>query len=112
LLLQFLSVFLVFCSAWDWGRWIFLWIASSFAYFLIADENPFNENFISKLDLILTSKWFQKAGNNQILVFCITTLIGVQYQVPLEIEFFTRTPIYSLLKVISAAILQIKETIL
>ena len=109
LLLQFLSLIPVFCSAWDWGRWIFLWTASSFAYFLIADENPFNEKFISKLDVIFASKWFQKAENNQILVFCITTLIGVQYQVPLEIEFFTRTPIYSLLEVISNAVLYLKE---
>lgn len=109
LLLQFLSLIPVFCSAWDWGRWVFLWTASSFAYFLIADENPFNEKFISKLDVIFASKWFQKAENNQILVFCITTLIGVQYQVPLEIEFFTRTPIYSLLEVISNAVLYLKE---
>lgn len=110
--LQFLSVFPIFCSAWDWGRWIFLWTASSFAYFLIADENPFGEKIVSKVNVILTSKWLQKAGNNQIFVFFIMTLIGVQYQIPLEIEFFTRTPIYSILRVISEAVLYLKEAII
>ncbi|MBO4699479.1 hypothetical protein J5690_07725 [bacterium] len=112
LLLQFLSLFPIFCSAWDWGRWIFLWTASSFAYFLIVDENPFGEKIVSKVNVILTSKWLQKAGNNQIFVFCIMTLIGVQYQIPLEIEFFTRTPIYSVLKVVSKTILHLKDLIL
>lgn len=104
LLLQFLSVLPIFCSAWDWGRWIFLWTASSFAYFLIADENPFGKKIESKVDVILSLKWIQKTGNSQIFVFCITTLIGVQYQIPLEIEFFTRTPLYSILEVISDTI--------
>ena len=111
LLLQFLSLIPVFCSAWDWGRWIFLWSASSFAYFLIADENPFDEKILSKVDAILSSKWFQKAGNNRILVFFITTLIGVQYQIPLEIEFFTRTPVYSVLEVISKGVAYFKESV-
>ena len=107
--LQFLSVFPIFCSAWDWGRWIFLWTASSFAYFLIADENPFGKKIESKVDVILGSKWLQKAGNNQIFVFFIMTLIGVQYQIPLEIEFFTRTPMYSVLQVVSEAVVYLKK---
>ena len=111
-MLQFLSVLPIFCSAWDWGRWIFLWMASSFAYFLIADENPFSKKIESKVDVILSSKWIQKAGSNHIFVFCIMTLIGVQYQIPLEIEFFTRTPIYSVLLVISEAVLYLKEAII
>lgn len=111
LLLQFLSILPVFCSAWDWGRWIFLWTASSFAYFLIADENPFDEKILSKVDAILSSKWFLKAVNNQILVFFITILIGVQYQIPLEIEFFTRTPLYSVLEVISKGVAYFKESV-
>ena len=111
LLLQFLSVVPIFCSAWDWGRWIFLWTASSFAYFLIADENPFHERILSKIDIIISSKWFQKVGDNQIPVFCIMTLIGIQYQIPFEIEFFTRTPIYSVLQVVSKVIFNLKEII-
>jgi hypothetical protein len=99
LILQFFSVLPLFCSAWDWGRWCFLWTASSFAYFLLAEENPFNKNIMQKFD-ISQMKWFQKLSEKQLLVFLAAILTSCRFSIPLRADFFTFSPVFIIFRTI------------
>ena len=99
LILQFFSVLPLFCSAWDWGRWCFLWTASSFAYFLLAEEYPFNKNIMQKFD-ISRMKWFQKLSEKQLLVFLAAIFTSCRFIIPLRADFFTFSPVFIIFRTI------------
>ncbi|WP_143544378.1 hypothetical protein [Salinimicrobium sediminis] len=77
LLLQFISVVPLFILGWDYGRWIFLWVTSSFAVYLILSQRELNQlfpqvisNATRKINLLLT----QVFKGTSILLLCL--LIG------------------------------------
>jgi hypothetical protein len=111
LMFQFLSISPLFCCTWDWGRWIFLWVASSFAYFLTADVNPFDRKIFDKLDFS-RFYFFQKISQRPWFVFTVAILINCQYMLPLEKNFFIYTPAFEVLNVISSAIYFLKGMII
>lgn len=111
LIFQFLSISPLFCCTWDWGRWMFLWVGSSFAYFLTADGNPFNRKIFDKLDFSRLS-FFQKISQKPWFVFTVAILINCQYMLPLEKNFFIHTPAFEVLNVISSAIYFLKGMII
>ena len=83
LLLQFCSVFPLFCCVLDWGRWIFLWVASSFAYFLLVEEDPFSKiPILSKLN-IAHSRLMNISPS---IVFLIAVLISCPFGLPLKLN--------------------------
>lgn len=108
LLFQLLSTSPLFCIGWDWGRWIFLWIASSFAYFLIVDENPFQKNFFSCLN-IEKSNLFKCLDKKPNIVFVIAILINCQFMLPYEIDFLSNTPAYLVFSELSLIIMLVKD---
>jgi len=103
LMFQFLSISPLFCCTWDWGRWMFLWVASSFAYFLIAETNPFEGKIFEKTDLYRLGI-FQKISKNSVVVFAVSILINCQYMLPFEKEFFIHSPAFEVLNAISKII--------
>ena len=107
LIFQFLSISPIFCCTWDWGRWMFLWVASSFAYFLTADVNPFDRKIFDKLDFSRFG-FFQKISQQPWFVFTVAILINCQYMLPLEKNFFIHTPVFEVLNMISKAIYFVK----
>ena len=83
LLLQFCSVFPLFCCVLDWGRWIFLWVASSFAYFLLVKEDPFRETpILSKLN-IAQSRIMSISPS---IIFLIAILVSCPFGLPLKLN--------------------------
>ena len=81
LLIQLCSVLPLFCCALDWGRWIFLWVASSFAYFLLVEEDPFYKiPVLSKLNIAQS----RLAGINPLMVFFIAIFIDCPFKLPLR----------------------------
>ena len=83
MLIQFCSVFPLFCCVLDWGRWIFLWVASSFAYFLLVEEDPFSEiPILSKLN-IAHSRIMNISPS---IVFLIAILVNCPFILPLKIN--------------------------
>lgn len=89
LLLQFASIFPLFTCGWDYGRWFFLWITSSFIYFIIAYDYPFDLKF----DIL---KKLPKYINNPrpLVVFCTAIIINCQFCLPFDVNFYSRTPMY------------------
>lgn len=109
LLVQFLSMLPVFCTAWDWGRWIFLWTASSFAYFLIADGNPFAQTpFLSDFDP-QNGKTFKYLSKNANFVFLVAIFINCQFILPLQKDFLHNTPAFSVYCMVKNAVLFAKD---
>ena len=87
LILQLVSLSPLFFCALDWGRWIFLWTASSFAYFLVAEENPFGKmpKIFLKPNLLAT-----KLRNvSPQLVFCVAIFTGLQFGLPLKFDLWS-----------------------
>ena len=81
LLIQLVSVFPLFCCVLDWGRWIFLWVASSFAYFLLVEADPFNKiAILSKLNI--TPSRLTKIS--PAIIFLIAVLINCPFVLPLK----------------------------
>lgn len=108
LLVQFLSMLPVFCTAWDWGRWIFLWTTSSFAYFLIADENSFDKiPLLSKFDL-KNSRIFNGLSKKPNFVFLVAIIINCQFILPLQKDFFHNAPVFSVYCMVKNAVLYTK----
>ena len=56
LVLQFLAVIPLFILGWDYGRWIFYWVVSSFAIILLVPEEELT-NLFPKSILIISSKF-------------------------------------------------------
>lgn len=110
LIFQFLSISPLFCCSWDWGRWMFLWVGSSFAYFLTSDVNIFDRKIYDKLDLSRFS-FFQKISQKPWFVFTVAILINCQYMLPLEKNFFIHTPAFEVLNAISWIIFFLKDII-
>ena len=107
LIFQFLSISPLFFCTWDWGRWMFLWVGSSFAYFLTADVDPFDRKIFDKLDFSRFG-FFQKISQQPWFVFTVAILINCQYMLPLEKNFFIHTPVFEVLNMISKAIYFVK----
>ena len=99
LLLQFAAISPLFTCAWDYGRWFFLWTTSSFIYFIIVQDHPFDLKFN-----IL--KKMPKYINNpkHLLVFCVAILINCQFCLPFDVNFYSRMPIYLVARTIAKTI--------
>ena len=83
LLIQFCSVFPLFCCVLDWGRWIFLWVASSFAYFLLVEEDPFSKiPILSKLNIAHS----RLVNSSPSIIFLIAVLISCPFGLPLKLN--------------------------
>ena len=83
LLIQLCSVFPLFCCVLDWGRWIFLWVASSFAYFLLVEKDPFSEiSILSKLN-IAHSRLMNISSS---IIFLIAILVNSPFMLPLKMN--------------------------
>lgn len=107
LFFQFVAMLPVFCTAWDWGRWIFLWVTSSFAYFLSADENPFERTVLSKFDPAKI-RFFEYLTKKPIVIFLVAILINCQFILPLQKDFFHNTPMFSVYCLAKNAFLYVK----
>lgn len=83
MLIQFCSVFPLLCCVLDWGRWIFLWVASSFAYFLLVEEDPFSETpVLSKLNITQS----KLTNISPLMVFLIAILVSCPFGLPLKMN--------------------------
>ena len=83
LLIQICSVFPLFCCVLDWGRWIFLWVASSFAYFLLVEKDSFNEiPILSKLNIAQS----RLMNISPLIVFLIAILVSCPFGLPLKLN--------------------------
>ena len=92
LLLQFISILPLYTCAWDWGRWIFLWIASSFICFIIADKVVFERKIFSCIDSKL-SKFFESNKSPTLMIFSIAIIINPQHCLPFYVDFYKMTPL-------------------
>ncbi len=108
LIFQFLSIFPLFCISWDWGRWMFLWVASSFIYFLIMEKTPFKQIRLPNLNLEKTTlfKYLDKKPN---IIFLLAIFINCQFIVPFEIDVLSNTPAYLVFSELSPAVMTIKS---
>lgn len=106
LFFQLLSIFPLFCIGWDWGRWIFFWISSSFAYFLIIEENPFEKIRLPKFLNIILSDYMDRHSK---IVFFVTIFINCQFMLPYKIDFLSNSPAYLVFSELSFAIMQAKN---
>ena len=99
LLLQFVSILPLYTCAWDWGRWIFLWVASSFICFIIADKVVFERKIFSCIDSKL-SKFFESNKSSALMIFSIAIIINPQHCLPFYVDFYKMTPLNLVFKTI------------
>jgi len=80
LLFQLLCVSPLFILGWDYGRWVFIWVASSFSLALILPEPTISNlglGVFKKFGLVLNNASSQILGRRPGLVVVMAVLIGV-----------------------------------
>ena len=80
LIFQFLMIIPLFILGWDYGRWTFFWVTSSFAIFIIVPEEQLSAlfpKFISAMSLKLTAFLDSIFIKPQYIIFIIPLFLGL-----------------------------------
>ncbi|MDR2474823.1 MAG: hypothetical protein LBD45_03090 [Bacteroidales bacterium] len=82
LIMQFITVFPLFCIAMDYGRWIFNWVVSTFIIFLVLPEKNLSAiipSWISAASREISRFLNTLAGNSRGVVALICMMISFPY---------------------------------
>lgn len=80
LIFQFLMIIPLFILGWDYGRWAFFWVTSSFAIFIIVPEEQLSvlfPKFISTMSLKLTAFLDSIFIKPQYIIYTIPLFLGL-----------------------------------
>lgn len=107
LIFQFLIIIPLFILGWDYGRWAFLWVTSSFAIFIIVPEEQLSvlfPKFISTMSLKLTAFLDSIFIKPQYIIYIIPLFLGLSACSRDFTYGYLSTPVVVTLKFITSGI--------
>jgi hypothetical protein len=107
LIFQFLSISPLFILGWDYGRWVFLWVASSFAIIILIPGEALSfilPDFIHTTGLKINTILDAAFAKYQDIVLFIVLLLGVPVYGWSFYAYYTTNPLFIVLNYISTLI--------
>jgi hypothetical protein len=104
LIFQFLFIIPLFILGWDYGRWVFFWVTSSFSIILLIPGEELSllfPKFIMKTGLVINYNLDSIFGKSQEIIFLIVILIGVPASGWTLSSYLNTTPLIIILHFIS-----------
>lgn len=104
LIVQLMTTIPLYILGWDYGRWIFFWVTSSFALILIIPQEilkPAIPHIITSMSDKISCWTTQILGESKGVIILLCIIIGVPFSLWGVQEYFDTSIIYILLKNIS-----------
>lgn len=110
LVYQLMATAPLFILGWDYGRWIFLWTASSFSVLVIMPDKTLPmlfPEFIKRISVKLNSAWDYFFPQSVSMIYAMPILIGVPLCGWSLVSYCDTMPVVIVLRLISGGIYEI-----